>query len=102
MLTIALAGGGTIAAKVDDTTEIKCPSTASMADHGGGDDNSGDDQGDDHGGDDPSGDDHGDDDQGDDDQAGCGTDALTAGRTVREAVIRVRDGGATFREIELG
>jgi hypothetical protein len=112
VLTIALAGGGEISGKVDDSTEIECPAGASMADdHGGGDDDPGDeDQGDDHGGadqgDEDQGDDHGDDgpghDQGDDDDQRCGTDALTAGRTVREADIKLRDGAATFREIELG
>jgi hypothetical protein len=107
VLTIALAGGGEISARVDDTTEIECPAAASASDdHGGGegegaghggqggDDPAGDDHGG-HSGDDPAGEDH-------DHHAGCGTDALTQGREVREADIRVRDGAATYREIELG
>jgi hypothetical protein len=92
VLTIALAGGGELSAKVDDSTEIECPATASAADDHGG-----------HGGEDEPGDDHGDDDGHHEAEHGdCGADALTAGRTVREADVRVREGGATFREIELG
>jgi hypothetical protein len=90
VLTIALAGGGTISAKVGRSTEIKCEATASAT--SGGDDPAGDDNGG-HGNDDPAGHDDGHD---------CGTDALTVGRTVREADIRVRHGRAVYREIELG
>jgi hypothetical protein len=95
-LTITLAGGGTLAAQVNDGTEIECPATASAADDGDGD----------HGGGD---DDPGDDDQGDGDHHGgchdgqqCGTDALTAGRTVREGELKTSGGQAVWEKIELG
>src|SRR4051794_22099473 len=96
-LTITLAGGGTLAAQVTDDTEIECPATASAADDGDGDH---------HGGGD---DDPGDDDQGDDDHHGgchdgqpCGTDALTAGRTVREGELKTSGGQAVWEKVELG
>ena len=65
-----------------------------------------------HGDDDRSGPgdgDRGDDDEGDDDPHGdrdddaedCGTEALTTGREVEEADLKLADGKATFEEIEL-
>ena len=77
---------------VTDGTEIECDD-----DHG---DRSG------PGGGDEGDDDHGDrddDDQGDDgdDEGDCGTEALTTGREVEEAELKLSNGQATFREIEL-
>jgi hypothetical protein len=103
VLTLELAGGGTLAAKVTDDTEIECDDDA-------GDDRGHDDDGDGHHGDHG---DHGDDDHGDDDDARaarggddddgeeCGDDALTAGTTVLEAELKVRDGEAVWTELEL-
>jgi hypothetical protein len=97
MLTITLFGGGSISGLVADSTEIECPDAASMSSHG---DDADDDHGDDNG-DDNRGDDHGDDndDQGDDES--CGTDALTTGREVEEADLKLANGKATFEEVEL-
>lgn len=89
VLTINLAGGGTLTGAVTGDTEIECDDMARASDDGG------------HGGDD--GDDghghhHGDD--GDDDN--CASDALAAGRTVHEAELKAEDGQATFEKVELG
>ena len=128
-VTIGLFGGGTVSGLVSDATEIECEGARAARDGensgpGGGEDHSGpgggddrgDDHGDDRGDDDPAGDDRGDDQPaGDDDAAGddrgddadddqdqrCGTAALTAGRGVREAELELRNGQATFTEIEL-
>jgi hypothetical protein len=108
-LTIKLFSGDSISGLVDDSTEIKCPDTAKSS-------SSGDDEGDgehgdgDHGddnddqGDDDQGDDN--DDQGDDDHEGgddqsCDTSALTTGREVEEADLKLADGKATYEEIKL-
>jgi len=92
VLTITLAGGGTLTANVTDDTEIECPPSAS-ASHDDGDD---DDQGDDDG-------DHGDHHGGcDDEDEDCGTDALTTGATVREAELKTQGGDAVWEEIKLG
>jgi len=89
VLTINLAGGGTLTGEVNDETEIECDDTARASDHGDGD----------HHGDDGD-DDHGDDDEGDDDN--CAADALTAGTAVHEAELEARDGKAVFEKVELG
>jgi hypothetical protein len=103
VLTINLAGGGTLAGEVSDETEIECDDQAQASDNG--DDQGDDDQGDDdHGGgpgDDDHGGDPGDDDQGEN-EGNCAADALTAGRTVHEAELNARDGKATFEKVELG
>jgi hypothetical protein len=105
MLTINLAGGGTLTGAVTQDTEIECPDSAQASDdgdHQGGDDGDGDHQG--SGGDDNQGDDdQGDDDQGDDDNGGnCDASALTTGATVHEAELKAEDGQATFEKVELG
>jgi hypothetical protein len=116
-LTIKLFNGDSVSGLVNDDTEIECgadDSTARTSDHGDDDGERGDDDGD-HGDDDQGDDDgdHGDDDQGDDDQGDdehgdrdddaedCGTAALTNGREVEEADLKLADGKATFEEIEL-
>ena len=111
-LTIKLFSGDTISGLVSDETEIQCAGDAKASssgddegdeDHSGsgrGDDEGDDDQGDDDQGDDH-GDDHGDDDHGDD-ESSCSTDDLKAGTDVEEADLKLSDGTATFREIELG
>ncbi len=107
LLTIKLAGGGTLTAKVvAGVTRIKCENEHAAATHASGDggsadsgSNSGPGSGDHH----ESGDDHGDDhgnDHGNDHRA-CSTD-LTAGRMVREAEVEVTSAGPVFEKIELG
>ena len=120
-LTIKLFNGDSVSGLVADDTKIECgadDSTARASDHGDddqgdddrGDDQGDDDQGDDHGDDDQGDDDHGDDDHDDDndehgdrddDGEDCGTEALTAGREVEEADMKLANGKATFEEIEL-
>ena len=114
MLTINLAGGGTLTGAVTQDTEIECPDTAQSSDDGDGDhqggddgDHQGGDDGDHQGGgpgdDDGGGDDQGDDDQGDDDNGGsCDASALTTGATVHEAELKAENGQATFEKVELG
>ncbi|MDQ6750349.1 MAG: hypothetical protein M3Z33_06320 [Actinomycetota bacterium] len=115
LLTINLAGGGTVTAKVvAGVTRVKCENehgtTARASRHGAsnagpGSVNSG--RGSDDGRE--AADDHGDgarenepgDDRGNDNAAACST-ALTAGLTVREAKIEVTSAGPVFEEIELG
>ena len=107
-LTIKLFNGDSVSGLVTDDTEIECDAddstaarpttatttasaatttaaarvTATAATTTTGDD-----------------DDHGDD--GDDDDEDCGTEALTTGREVEEADLKLADGKATFEEIEL-
>jgi hypothetical protein len=118
-LTITLFDGGTLTGKVTDETEIKChdaDADMARAAHDPGDDDEGDDdrgdwgdhdEGDDDDGDDDHGDRHdGDDDRGDcrghdDDGEECGTEALTAGRAVAEAELKITSEGRTWEEIEL-
>src|SRR3954466_5568872 len=69
VLTVALAGGGSLSANVTGDTQGECDDTAPASDDGDGDH---------HGGGDDDDDDH----EGDDN---CGAEALTAGRTVKEA-----------------
>ncbi len=105
-LTIKLFGGDSVSGLVTKDTEVECGADdAKASDHG--DDDHGDDEGDDEGDDDHG--DRGDDDQGDDDHGDhgdddgedCGTEALTTGREVEEADLKLASGKATFREIEL-
>jgi hypothetical protein len=100
VLTIDLAGGGTLTGAVTQDTEIECPDTAQAADDGGGDHHGGDGGDDDHGG--PGDDDGGGDDQGDDDGGTCDAGALTAGAVVHEAELKASNGQATFEKVELG
>ena len=92
VLTITLAGGGTLTGEVDEDTEIECGDMARASDDGD-DDHHGDD------GDGHHGDDEGDDDQGDEN---CASDALTTGAVVHEAELKARDGKAVFEKVELG
>lgn len=113
LLTINLAGGGTVTARVvAGVTRIECenePAAAAHASRDGGSSNGGSNSGPGSGGDSAgdreTGDDHGreneaGDDRGNDD-AQCST-ALTAGRTVREAKVAVTSAGPVFLKIELG
>jgi hypothetical protein len=108
VLTIKLyRNDKTVEGKVDDATELKCPSTTAATPRDGGRGGEGDDgHGDDDQGDDQQGDDdHGDDDHGDDDHGdagACGTDKLTAGTVVREADLKTTPDGLHFDEIKLG
>jgi hypothetical protein len=83
MLTIKLANGGTLTAAVTDDTEIECD----------------DDADDDHGHHRGHGRGHGDGHE--DENEDCGTDALVAGTKVLEAELKVRDGEAVWKEVEL-
>ena len=106
VLTLNLAGGGTLSALVTKRTEVECDDDADD-DRGRHDD---DDHDGDHHGDE---DDHGDDDDDKDDDAraahgdrrgdgeDCGAEALTAGTTVLEAELKVRGGKAVWKELEL-
>jgi hypothetical protein len=117
VLTITLAGGGELAAKVDGDTEIECHSSRdhkARASHdegddednsgpGGGDGEHGDDDGPDHDADDDHGDhEDGDDvnDHGDDDDR-CSADALKAGTKVHEAELEITSKGKHWEELEL-
>jgi hypothetical protein len=113
-LTITLFDGGTLTGKVTDETEIECDvdDTTARAAHDPGDDDEGDDdEGDDgerdHGewGDDDDDDrgDRGDRDERDCDDDGdeCGTEALTVGRAVEEAELKISSAGRIWTEIEL-
>jgi hypothetical protein len=118
-LTITLASGGTVTGNVDDSTEIECkrPATTTPTATASREDEPGDDRGgDDRGGDDGDNDDHsgpgrggdddpGDDDHGergdDDDEVACSKSDLTAGTVVHEAELKLTDGVAVFREVEL-
>ena len=96
-LTIKLFSGDSISGLVTGDTEIECDDDAHSSSSGPGDDGD-----DDHGDDDRGDDDQGDDDQGDDGHGEtCGSDALTAGREVEEAELKLSNGKATFKKIEL-
>jgi hypothetical protein len=106
VLTISLFNGDTIKGAVTDDTEIECDDDADddrghHHGHHGDDDDHGD--GDDDGG-------HGDDDaqsahhHGDDDDEGnedCDAEALVAGAKVLEAELKIRDGEAVWKEVEI-
>lgn len=118
-LTIALFGGETLSGMVTEQTEIECgnESSAKVSDNGGdesGDapDEAGEEPGDDSGDEaDESGDDSGPgspnsgpgDGEGDDNTAGasCTTADMTEGATVKEAEVKLENGGATFEKVEL-
>lgn len=126
-LVIDLFGTDTVAGFVTDETEIKCDdssSSAAMSSEGSGsgeaEPGDGEEVGDDNGGQgEEPGDDNGDDDQGDnsgpgsensgpghegDDDNGdrvCTTAELVPGAVVEEAELKVRNGQATFDEVEL-
>jgi hypothetical protein len=95
VLTITLAKGGTLAAKVTPDTEIECDDATAKAssDGPGDDDNEGDNENDDG--------DHEDGDHGDD-GASCAADALTTGRQVKEAELKTQNGEAVWDKVELG
>jgi hypothetical protein len=101
VLTVNLAGGGTLTATVTPDTEIECDDSTATA--SGSDDGSG-------GGDDDEDGDHqngqqhdgGDDDHEGDSGGNCGADALTVGRTVAEGEIKTAGGGAVWDKLELG
>jgi hypothetical protein len=108
VLTITLAKGGTLSAKVTDETEIECDDDASddrSHDHGDDDEDDDGHHGDDdgardagrHGDDDGEHDDHG----GDDENEHCGTDALVVGAKVLEAELEVTGGEAVWTDVEL-
>jgi hypothetical protein len=113
VLKISVFGGEPMSGQVTDATEIECEHSpaAKMSHDDPGEDESGDDHGDDPAGDDhgddPSGDDHSGDDHGDDedddrfDEQACGTDQLVAGVKVVEAELRLRNGVAVFKKLEL-
>jgi hypothetical protein len=109
-LTITLFDGGTLTGKVGEDTEITCDDPAqAKASHDPGDDDEGDDDrggrddGDhDHG--DRDDDDHGDHDHGDcrgDDDEECGTEALTVGRAVEAAELKISSDGRAWTKLEL-
>jgi hypothetical protein len=112
VLTITLAGGGELAATVDDDTEIECHPNgdlkpAARSSHDEGDDEHGDgEHGDDN---DEDGDhEHGDDDDGDDanehgddDDDRCAADALKPGTKVHEAELELTSKGKHWEELEL-
>ena len=114
VLTITLAEGGELAAKVDEDTEIECHTTgdlkpAARSSHEDGDDEHGDQEQGDHDGEDDDGDhEHGDDDDGDDanehgddDDDRCSADALKPGTTVHEAELELTSKGKHWEELEL-
>jgi hypothetical protein len=111
VLKISVFGGDPLSGKVTDATEIECEhSRAAKMSHDDdpvGDDESGEDEsgedesGDDHGNHE-SGDDHGDDEDEDHfDEKECGTDQLTVGVKVVEAELKLRNGVAVFKKLEL-
>jgi hypothetical protein len=91
VLTISLAKGGTLVAKVTPDTEIECEGAAQA---------SSDDEGDDDG--DHGDGDHENDDDGHGDDSTCGADPLTAGRQVKEAELKTQNGEAVWENVELG
>lgn len=100
VLTVNLAGGGTLTATVTPDTEIECD-TATASTSGGDDPGDDDEQGDDQNGDGEHGDHHG---GGDDEGEGgnCGAEALTQGRQVKEGELKTANGGAVWEKVELG
>jgi hypothetical protein len=113
VLTITLAEGGELAAKVDEDTEIECHTTADLkpaarrshededdgpngdGDHDEGDHEDGDhEQGDDDDGDDSN-------EHGEDDDDRCSADALKAGTMVHEAELELTSKGKRWEELEL-
>ena len=102
VLVIKLARDGTlISGTVTSNTEVECLSPPmATASHDSDGDNSG--PGSENSGHDDDGDDdHGDDDDEDENEVDCGIAALVAGAVVHEADLRLEDGTATWREVEL-
>ncbi|WP_028066063.1 hypothetical protein [Solirubrobacter soli] len=100
VLTLKLAGGGTLTATVTPETEIKCDDVgASMASRGGDDDGE---QGDGEHNDGEHNDGEHNDGEHNDGDDGCVSAALAAGRQVEEASLKTVGGGAVWTEIELG
>jgi hypothetical protein len=98
VLTISLANGGTLSAAVTDDTEVECDDDAGDdRGHEDGEHHHGHHHGDDGDDDAQSAGHHGDDDE----NEGCGPDALVAGTKVLEAELKVRDGEAVWKEVEL-
>lgn len=113
VLTIKLTDGSMVSGKVNENTQIECPSvapTATMADDhgasqsgdGSGDHGSGDGSG-------PSGEQGGRDDgsdggndDGNDEAAQCTSAALVSGAVVHEAELSVGSAGAVWEKVELG
>jgi hypothetical protein len=101
VLTIDLAGGGTLTGTVNDQTEIKCETEAEDEVHNGADDPAdGSDDGTDDGTDDGGNDLDDPDEIGDADNI-CTTADLLPGTAVHEADIENTSAGAVFEEIEL-
>jgi hypothetical protein len=120
-LTIALFGGDTISGLVTEQTEVKCEgegdNSATASDSGEeepGDDNGddGEEAGDDNGGDNsgpgssnsgPGKDEDNEpgDDNGDGPAGSCTAADLVAGAVVQEAELKLKNGAATFEEVEL-
>jgi hypothetical protein len=109
VLTLALAKGGTLSAKVTDETEVECDDDAGD-DRGEdeGDDENGDDEGEDESEDSAHASGDGGDDEGEHDDHGgdahnedCGPEALAAGARVLEAELKVIGGEAVWTSVEL-
>jgi hypothetical protein len=116
VLTIALASGGTVSGRVVDGTEIECRSatpTATATSHGD-DDEGDDDRGDDNSGpssnsgpgnarddDGDDGDDENENENEDENERNCSSADLTPNTVVREAELKLVDGSAVFREVEI-
>jgi hypothetical protein len=111
ILTITLSDGSIVKGKVTSRTEIECvtatPTTSSAGGSPGDDKGSGDDQA--SGDDQQSSDEHGDEgeDGGDDavspstTEPPCDSSALKPGAGVREAELRIGEGGSEFESVEL-
>jgi hypothetical protein len=105
-LTITLTSGDSVAGLVTDATEIKCEGVddrLARRDHGG--DNGGSGSGDDNGGQNEPGDDNGGEAPMGEAPAGaptCSTASLTPGEIVGSAELRLEEGTAVFKEVELG
>jgi hypothetical protein len=114
-LTITLTSGDSVAGLVTDATEIKCEGVddrLTRRDHGGDDNGGHAEPGDDNGGrgEPEPGDDHGGQNEPGDDNGGeapagaptCSTASLTPGEVVSSAELRLQEGTAVFKEVELG
>lgn len=107
VLTIALAQGGKLSARVDGDTEIECHTPGDLKSRGhssslGDDDGPNHDAEDEHG-DHDDGDADGDDvhEHGEDDDDECGADALSPGTKVHEAELELTSKGTRWEELEL-
>jgi hypothetical protein len=110
-LTIALAGGGSVSGKVTADTRCEVGADDSHPTASASHSESGDDHGDDHAGEtnggregnqaeEPDGDNN-DGDHADEGERACTAADFTTGRTVHEADLKLVDGQAIFKEIEL-